>query len=88
MKIYAFYDTDNSGNEEYDIRGDAYRKLIRACCQYSSVMCLKFLHADIESADRLKGFEIPKPRNIMGPASLGSYYCTRYYRVCPEYVMF
>lgn len=84
MKIYAFYDTDIYGNEEYDIRGDSYEKLLRICCSNSSVLCLKFLFPDLIAADQLKAFEISKPKNITMISNSSCYCCVKFYRVCPE----
>lgn len=84
MKVYAFYDTDIYGNEEYDIRGDRYKELLRICCRNSSVLCLKYLYPDLVAADILKAFEIPKPKNITVFSNSSSYCCVKFYRVCPE----
>ena len=84
MKVYAFYDTDIYGNEEYDIRGDHYKELLRICCCNSSVLGLKYLYPDLAAADTLKVFEIPKPENITVFSDSGSYCCVKFYRVCPE----
>jgi len=85
MNKYVFYDTDIDGNEEYDICGEAYKILMRTCCQYSAVLYLKCRQPNLTIANRLKLYEIKKPQNI--PEDSGQYfpYCEkRYYRVCPE----
>jgi len=85
MDRYVFYDTDIEGYEEYDIRGEAYEKLIRLCCQYGAVLYLKFTHPDLSAYNSLKNFEIPKPQNIPDdPAQIGPYCDKRYFTVCPE----
>ncbi len=41
MKKYVFYDTDITGHEEYDIKNEDYRNLIRFCsdrCLYFSLL--------------------------------------------------
>lgn len=85
MEKYVFYDTDYEGNEEYDIRGEAYEQLIRICCQYSTVLYLKYMQPDLQAVDLLKSFEIEKPQNISEDPVIHLPYCDkRYYRVCPE----
>ena len=85
MKKYVFYDTDIDGNEEYDIRGEAYRKLISTCCRYSAVLYLKHTRPDLKAIGQLKDFEIIKPQNIPeDPERIGPYCDKRYYSVRPE----
>lgn len=83
--MYVFYDTDMYyGHEEYDIRGEAYKTLMRTCCQFSSVLSLKFMHPNIAAISKLHPFEIRKPDNIPENEALQNcYWDIRYYRACP-----
>lgn len=51
MKKYAFYDShDNPDYQEYELKGEAYKELLKVCFQYSDI--LSFLQWDIiQSAD-------------------------------------
>ena len=85
MKKYVFYDTDIEGNEEYDIREEAYETLMRTCCQYSSTLSVGYWRSDLKVFQALQAFEIEKPQNILAEQA---YYAPdrqmRYYKVCPE----
>lgn len=36
--IYYFFDTDSTGNEEYDIKGEEFSLLLNTCLKYSAVL--------------------------------------------------
>ena len=85
MKMYSFYATDLTGHAEYDIRGEAYRKLMETCCRYSSVLSLNFTRTDLAATKLLNDLEIKKPANI--PSGFCRYNCLdsmHFFRVCPE----
>lgn len=85
MRKYVFYDTDFYGTEERDIRGEEYEKLIRICCKYSSVLCLKYLDVSVQAYSNLMDFEITKPENILiGTSNDRGCFEKRYYKVCPQ----
>ena len=85
MEKYVFFDTDIDGNEEYDIRGEAYKTLIRTCCEHSAVLYLKYTQPNLPIADQLKKYEINKPSNIPNDTVIYGPYCERhYFKVCPE----
>ena len=85
MRKYVFYDTDFYGTEERDIRGEEYERLIRICCKYSSVLCLKYLDVSVQAYSNLMEFEITKPENILiGTSNDRGCFEKRYYKVCPQ----
>ena len=91
MKIYKFYDTDITGWEEYDIKGEDYKELMRICCKYSKTMSFTILDSDVVSyIHELEVYATEKEENIHDvsikysfPGKKNQPY-VRYYRTCPE----
>ena len=54
MSKYIFYDTDISGEKDYDIAGDDYVKLISICCKYSAYLSLRITDSGIFYAKELE----------------------------------
>ena len=63
-KIYKFYDTDNTGTEEYEISGKEYKKLIEICCKYCTVLSLVVTNPNSNILKKLRKYEIKKSDNI------------------------
>ena len=85
MTKYIFYDTDESGNEDYDICGAHYKQLIHLCCQYCTVFSTVVTQPFSEIYGALKQFEIVKPSNIeIITGQYGPNGVTRFFYICPE----
>ena len=85
MKKYVFYDADETGFEEYDIRGEAYELLMQTCFRYSSVISLEYMDTNMESCKKMQKFEIDKPTNMaVRHQHHGHHWQTKYYKLCPE----
>jgi len=90
MKEYIFYDTDDTGFEEYDICGEDYRRLIETCCKYSSYFSVFHSASQPEKVlpllTQLEPYEIPKPASVPNMYTHYEYVSgtAHYYRVCPE----
>lgn len=65
MKKYVFYDTDISGNAEYDISGKEYQELINICCKYSTTISLRITGNSISAAKELSEYEIPVSQKVL-----------------------
>lgn len=90
MKKYVFYDTDITGQEEYDIAGEDYRELIQICCKYCTIVSLRITHAETSFVNELEKYRIPKDKNITfvykhyyGISSKNPTE-VKFYRICPE----
>ena len=60
---YYFYDTDETGTAEYDLSGDAYRKLMDLCGKYCAVM--SFLDRTHDKKwDAIEAYRIPIPEYV------------------------
>ena len=57
---YRFYDTDSTGNAEYDISGNDYFRLIDVCCKYCSVVSFKIGNKSSECLEYLNPFLVKK----------------------------
>ena len=88
MKKYIFYDSDISGNADYDIKGKCYEKLIHFCsskCPYFTLMKVAdfspiFEELEAYIIERPAVCPIPKAQYI----SSGFKSYNIYYRVCRE----
>ena len=83
---YKFLDTDDTGEEDYDIEGEDYRELIDACRQYCSVVSFD-IYPKYEDAEYLMQIQqhLIKRDNIyrvLDGCVTGSN--KRYYTVCAE----
>lgn len=57
---YYFYDTDETGTAEYDLSGDAYRKLMDLCGKYCATV--SFLDRTHDKKwDAIEAYRIPIP---------------------------
>ena len=99
MKIYRFYDTDESGYADYDLIGEEHQQLLQTCCKYCTVMAFVFTTPDQFQAE-LAPYEISPPIAIMEKDYPLGYkilfrrqadgsWChrsshTKFYRVCSE----
>lgn len=84
---YCFFDTDASGNAEYDITGEEYKTLLEHCCRYSSVFSL--YQDNIEAIRALEPYRIVVDDKVFHrEVHYGHYGNTEgkviYYRVCEE----
>ena len=67
---YQFYDTDESGWAEYDIKGEDYIELMKLCIKYSKTVCFrKFIHLEYNSRipERLEKYRLPINENTIKP---------------------
>lgn len=85
-KIYKFYDSDDTGFEEYNIIGSDYKKLIEICCKYCKTLSLIITNPQSELFKKLETFEVKKSKNISFEYT---HYDKRigfikYYKVTPE----
>ena len=58
MTKYKFYDSDIWGNEEYDISGDEYVKLIDFCCDNSLFLSLKHFTTRTQIFKELESYKL------------------------------
>lgn len=72
MKKYYFYDTDDSGNEDYDIAGEDYCKFLDTCLKYCSsvsfiVYSVSWSNGDMISVtpEELEKYRIPVTENLL-----------------------
>lgn len=91
MKKYKFYDTDTTGWEEYDISGENFKELIRACGKYCKTLSLRITGPEVLFVEELDAYCVPKDKNITYVYEHYYYGLTaenqpdvKYYRVCPE----
>lgn len=61
---YEFSDTDETGNEEYNLDGEEYRTLIEKCGEYCTVFSLIVTNEKSQLLEKLHRLEIPKNENI------------------------
>ena len=83
---FVFLDTDSSGKEEYDIRGDEYKRLIRFCCEHAAYLAVIATNPDSVLLEKFAPYEIEKPSCISyiyehyGKAPID----VRYYAICTQ----
>ena len=94
MKIYKFCDWSLTDDEDYDVVGEAYKNLIKCCCDICDVVSFIIERPDIcskEIQEELSRFSISRPQNItykfhyynINGERIG-FSAVHYYRVCPE----
>lgn len=88
MKKYIFYDSDTSGNTDYDIKGECYQKLINLCASHCPYFTLTKVSDYSPIFEELEAYRIERPTvcpisksqyTISGFKSYNLYYC-----VCME----
>lgn len=83
---YRFFNTDETGWDEYDIEGDQYLALIDICCQYCSVVSFDIYpkHEDAEYLKQIQKYMVKRDNTYkyFGAFITGS--DKRFYTVCPE----
>lgn len=86
IKRYNFYDTDITGNDEYDICDQEYKELIKICCKYSSYMSLIITNRNSSLLNKIRKYQIEKNENInyeFDHYNKNSI-VIRYYKICPQ----
>lgn len=58
MKKFLFYDTDNTGEVEYDISGHSYISLMKTCFQYCVSVSFR-VHPHVGFPEYLNNFRLP-----------------------------
>ena len=87
---YKFRDTDDIGEDDYDIEGESYRELIDICCQYCSVVSFDLYPqwADAEYLMQIQQHLIKRDNTYRRVVKEFGSYVTgsdkRYYTVCAE----
>ena len=84
---YRFYDTDSTGNAEYDISGNDYFKLIDVCCKYCSVVSFKIGNKSSECLEYLNPFLVKKDIKV-NTGNKNQRDEIRFYSVCDEMCKF
>ncbi len=92
MSMFVFYDTDCNGEEEYDIFGEEYRTLIKACCKYCNTLSLRITHPDTSFVNELEKFATNKTNENISvyqhyfgtDMDAQCLYEIRYYKICEE----
>ena len=97
MTVYKFFDTDSTGQKEYDIAGSHYRILLKTCfayCNTFSVMINYTVRACVSVFDGIEEYRLPITKNITrayrhyGDFSENKHkngaYEIRHYKLCPE----
>lgn len=84
MTKYIFYDTDDSGNADYDICGADYARLIRCLCRYCDVLSVAVTSPDLAWYRALQKLEIPRPDGLEPVITQNG--TLKFFRVCPELV--
>lgn len=67
---YTFFDTDDTGWAEYDIKGEDYVELMNLCIKYSKTVCFrKFIQFQYNSfiPEQLEKYRLPINENTMKP---------------------
>ena len=54
MNEFVFLDTDITGTEDYDIKGQDYSNLINICCKYCSVLSFRIVNSEISFKKELE----------------------------------
>ena len=86
MRIYKYYNYDIydlTSEEEIDLNGDTYYKLIKLCCEKCNVLSFSIEFPNICSPkmkNNLKKYEIQNPYDTDSDEDSS----VHYYRVCPE----
>ncbi|MBE6949668.1 MAG: hypothetical protein E7456_07490 [Ruminococcaceae bacterium] len=65
MKKYVFYDTDLTGQAQYDISGNEYLELIKTCCKYSTTFSLKITNTSHSIFKELARYKIPVTQSVL-----------------------
>lgn len=56
---YIFYDTDITGNEDYDISGENYKNLLKACFRYCTTVSFYIWNVDSIYPSDWEKFRLP-----------------------------
>ena len=97
LNKYIFYDSDSSGDADYDIKGIEYRKLLSTCLKYctSISFCFRKTNFPIHWDERMENYRINVTIDVLkayahygfacdDTSFAGRYYDVRYYRLCQE----
>ena len=64
MRIYKFYDTDLTGQEDYDIAGDQYKNLLKLCFKHSSTVSVIISPNYVDNIQSWEKYQIPVTPNV------------------------
>ena len=92
---WEFFDTNIYGdcNDEYDISGKEYEKLLEVCFKYCNTLMLKFESNDAKNVERFEKHRTSQPKGFDGRrAQLFTLFAGcenpkeqfRFYKLCPE----
>lgn len=95
MKIYKFYDSDITGQAEYDISGEQYHRLLQSCFQYCATVSVIVSLNCLERIRTWEAYRIPVTPEVEkvyshyglptdGSTSKTDFYEIRHYILTPQ----
>ncbi len=88
--VYYFFDTDSTGNEEYDIKGEEFSLLLNTCLKYSTVLSL-YYEGHVTPIKELEPYRISVNQELFKKHKRYGHYrlpedAIIYYRVCEDVI--
>lgn len=90
---WVFYDTNVYGdcNDEYDISGEEYEKLLEVCFKYCDTLMLKVVRNNLKNIERFEAYRTVKPagvdeKRLQSITTCGDRFLKdqfRFYKLCP-----